>query len=138
MTLAQADGSVRVAADGCWPGEARCPLPSLLDLMGAESATGEALHMEHRAGRLHVGGRSVAAASRDEGLPPVSVPHDTALPYLPQLRNEGAEGAPPGDEETERLASATRILAPLGVTQRDLERLVAANKARETGELDLR
>ncbi len=138
MTLSQADGRVSVAADGCWPGEARCPLPSLLALMDGEPMTGGTLHMEYRAARLHVGGGSLAAPWRDVGLPPVSVPRDTALPYLPQLRNEAAAGAAPGGGETERLASATRILAPLGITQRDLERLVAANRARETGELDLR
>ena len=93
MTLSQADGRVSVAADGCWPGEARCPLPSLLALMDGEPMTGGTLHMEYRAARLHVGGGSLAAPWRDVGLPPVSVPRDTALPYLPQLRNEAAAGA---------------------------------------------
>ncbi len=134
MILALADGSVSIAAEGWWPGEARCPLAWLLALPGA----GAALRMEHRAARLHVGDRSVQSPWRDATLPPVSVPRDTSLPYLPQLRNEGADDAPPGGEETDRLASATRILAPLGITHRDLERLVAANKARESGELDLR
>jgi len=134
MILTLADGRVSIAAEGWWPGEARCPLAWLLTLPGA----GAVLRMEHRAARLHVGDRSVASPWRDAALPPVSVPRDTSLPYLPQLRNEGADDAPPGGDETDRLASATRILAPLGITQRDLERLVAANKARESGELDLR
>jgi hypothetical protein len=140
MVLSRGDNRQRLAAHGHWPGEARCPLPTLMTLIDAELAMGETLHMEHRGARLHVGGRSVASPWRDASLPPVSVPRDTLLPYLPQLRNRGVESleaAASVDGETERLASATRILAPLGITQRDLERLVAANKARETGELDL-
>lgn len=126
--------SVQLVAEGIWRGTAKIPAKAVISIIKAFPA-GDPLTLTYKDGRFYIEKWSVAAAWLDISPPVIDLPLNASFLDILAVKNKynkaelvgsGLEEKIQGVEEAirERIARASVILEPVGITLGDLTGLV--------------
>lgn len=134
LTLGVQGISVQVAAEGTWRGTAKIPTKAVISIIKALPA-GDPLTVAYKDGRFYIEKWSIAGEWLDISPPVIDLTLNASLLEIQAVKNKynkaeligsGLEEKIRGVEEAirERVAKASVILEPVGITQGDITRLV--------------
>lgn len=134
LTLDVQGVSVQVAAEGTWRGTAKFPAQAVISIMKALPA-GDPLTLTFKNGRFYIEQWSIAGAWLDISPPVIDLPLNASFLDILALKSKynnaeligsGFEEKIRGIEEAirARIAKASVILEPVGITQGDITKLV--------------
>jgi hypothetical protein len=126
--------SVQVVVEGIWRGTAKIPAKAVISIIKLLPA-GDPLTLMYKDGRFHIGTWSIASEWFDISPPVIDLPLNASFLDILAVKNKyndaelvasGLEEKIHGVEEAirERIAKASMILEPVGITSGDITRLI--------------
>ena len=134
LTLGVQGISVQIVAEGAWRGTAKIPSKAVISIIKALPA-GDPLTLAYKDGRFYIEKWSIAGEWLDISPPVIDLPLNASFLDILAAKNKynkaeligsGLEEKIRGVEEAirARIAKASVILEPVGITQGDITRLV--------------